>query len=132
MEEYNMNYFLIGQIVANEHATEPHLTTVRLRQYNSIPSINTVITDYKMSIRYNGNGPIIVGRCFIENEAQKIVLGRLLSAPRVPYSKLASLKTVFTEGFTIDSNLKTEEELKVILTKDMKITGSKVLWKVTF
>lgn len=126
-----MIYFMVGQISKSKDG-DIKLSTVRLKSYNSLPTISTVTTDYKLSIRYNGKNPIIIGRAYLANDSQKILLERILSSPNVTYDMLKTYTTIFTDGFVVDSNAKTEEELRKIIAPEMKINGAKVLWKVSF
>lgn len=126
-----MIYFMVGQISKSKDG-DIKLSTVRLKSYSSLPTISTVTTDYKLGIRYNGKNPIIVGRAYLANDSQKILLERILSSPNVTYDMLKSYATIFTDGFVVDSNAKTEEELRKIIAPEMKINGAKVLWKVSF
>ena len=127
-----MYYYLAGQIVCGKDGETPHLTDVRIKAYSTPTSIAMVIGDYKAGIRYNGKSPIIVGRCNLKSDMQKTMLARALSGAAVPYSALAAYKSIFQDGFTIESNAKTEEDANKLISTDLSITGSKTLWKVAF
>ena len=126
-----MYYYLAGQI-SSDNDGNPYLSTIRIKSYSAPASIALVIGDYKAGIRYNGKSPIIVGRCNLKSDMQKTMLARTLSAAVVPYSVLATYKSIFQDGFTIESNAKTEDDLKKLISTDLAVTGSKTLWKVAF
>lgn len=124
-----MYFYLIGQIVKSDNQTK--ITNISIRQYSYAPAMNNVITDYRVSTRVTDQYPFIIGKCNVSTPSEKNVLARTLTGT-ITFERLKSFAGLFPNGFMIDSKYRTEEEISKILTDDIHIKGSKVLWKVGF
>lgn len=124
-----MYYYMIGKIVTNNEGT--YIRNAVVRQYSYAPAVTSVITDYIVASHSTVSGPFIVGKININSDAQKNLLAKSLTGT-VSFDKLKNYQSLFVDGFTIDSNYKTEAEINEAFDGKFKINGSRVLWNVTF
>lgn len=123
-----MYYYMIGQIVTV--GEETHIRNSSIRQYAYAPAMTSVITDYIVATHATTANPFIIGKLNID-DAQKKLLTRTLTGT-ITFDRLKTYRSIFPEGFVIDSNYKNEEDITAALGGNLRITGSKVLWKVGF
>ena len=123
-----MYYYMIGQIAMVDE--EIIIRNSSIRQYAYAPAMTSVITDYIVATRATTANPFIIGKLNIDDN-QKKLLNRSLTGT-LTLDRLKIYQNVFPEGFIIDSNYKTEEEITSAIGGKLRITGSKVLWNVSF
>lgn len=124
-----MNYYLVAQIVKSSN--EYKLSGVSIRQYTHNPALNSIIVDYRVATRASDKYPFIIGKCNISTPNERNIITKSLNT-NATFDTLKSFQRLFPDGFMIDSNCSTEEELKEIIPEEMKINKTKVLWNVGF
>jgi hypothetical protein len=127
-------YYLAAQLYIKNKAdnTYPVLSQVRIRRYSSYTAPSIVISDYKMSMQYNGNNPIIVGRCNIASDKERMILERSLVVNEMTYDNLLSYKKYFNDGFIISSSVISDDKIKSFITDDMTATPASMIWRVKY
>jgi len=133
-EVVKLFYYLAAQLVIKTKDKEryPVLSQVRIRRYTSQVAPTNVISDYRMSVQYNNKNPVLVGRCNISSEQQRIVLERSLAVSEMTYDNFLTYKRYFEDGFVITSNVMTQDDIKNYITSDMTAKCATMTWRVKY
>jgi hypothetical protein len=124
-------YYLAAQLVkkTKNDITYPVLTRICIQKYITATAPSIVVADYTSPMTSRVNNPIIVAKCDIQTDSERLILERSLNATEVTFDTIMSYRKYFNNGFIISSKTTDPSVIKEYLPINLHTTVANVLWR---
>ena len=92
----------------------------------------TVVNDYKISLRLTNENPIIIGSLIPQSNIDAKTLSRVFNGD-IDIETLSKYRNIFNSSFTIlGGNYTDKNQLEELLDQNMTVKGKQTKWMVGF
>ena len=123
--------YIIGQLVTNASGVYK-ISKTRVRSYDHSMIPETVVNDYKISLRLTNENPIIIGSLIPQSNIDAKTLSRVFNGD-IDIETLSKYRNIFNSSFTIlGGNYTDKNQLEELLDQNMTVKGKQTKWMVGF